>query len=316
MKSLKSVSRFLAFPIFLLAGSCVNDPAKKPQTGIPSLGSFQVSLWDSSEISPTAYSTVFGQIYTGPTPPSLVWVEKTKSGECRLLTPKVPFCDPGCGSEGACVEDGVCRKHPVMMGAGRISVNGLKTKANANSFTMDLGPGGYQPPGGTIVDYPPCDEGAAVTFAASGGDSISAFTVSAKGISPLTVLNDSVTLADGRPVDLEWSPPKQAGNTTVFVTVDISHHGGIKGKIECEGADDGKMQIAGTLVDGLKALGVSGFPKIEISRKAEGINADLKVSLIIESLITKFVNIPGLISCNGDGDCPAGQTCQQDAQCK
>jgi hypothetical protein len=166
------------------------------------------------------------------------------------------------------------------------------------------------------LNFPPFAEGDAVSFSASGDSGVSAFNVSSRGISPLVLLNDSLTLADGKPINLEWTPPKSAGATVISVEVDISHHGGIKGKIECEGADDGKLEIAAALVDKLKALGVSGYPNIGISRKATTTNAAVHEDLVLESGITKALAIPGLISCEDDDGCPDGQTCQKDLQCK
>ena len=107
-----------------------------------------------------------------------------------------------------------------------------------------------------------------------------------------------------------------AGKSAISVRVDISHHGGIKGAIECEGPDNGSLEIAATLVDKLKALGVSGFPKIDISRKATGTHPDVHVDLTIESTVEKSLTIPGIISCTGDDECPTGQTCKQDLKCQ
>src|SRR5690606_38456471 len=142
------------------------------------------------------------------------------------------------------------------------------------------------------------------------------FTVSAKGIPPLVLLNDSISLEDGKPVDLRWTPPAQPGNSRISVDVDISHHGGSRGMIECEGPDNGAMIIAGALVDQLKALGISGFPKMEISRQAVGVHPEFEVELVLESRVTKYIGIPGLISCSDHLDCPDGQTCADDMQCK
>jgi hypothetical protein len=134
----------------------------------------------------------------------------------------------------------------------------------------------------------------------------------------LHILNDSITLADGQAISLKWTAPgaANAANSTIFVMVDISHHGGSKGKIECEGPDNGALEIPAALVDKLKALGVSGFPKIEVSRRAVGTSASVDAEVVLESMDNKLLNIPGLISCGGDEDCPGTQKCQQDLQCK
>lgn len=314
MHPLESRYRIWVFPLFLFVGSCMNDPGggAKPPTGNQSTsGSFQVSLLEAE-----GYTSVLGRVFSGPSPSSIVWKEAGKSGSCKVLTPRVPFCETPCGSAAACVEDNKCQDFPKPIGVGKVVVKGLKTKSGATSFTMDPIQKSYQPPGGVIVDFPPFAEGDAVTISAGGDTAVGAFSVSAPGITPLKVLNDTITLLDGKPINLEWTAPGNPAASTISVKVDISHHGGSKGKIECEGPDTGRLEISASLVDQLKALGVSGFPEIEITRKSAGTNPVVHVDLILESMVSKFLSIPGLISCNPGDECPAGQTCQQDLQCK
>ncbi|MEO6095484.1 MAG: hypothetical protein ABIW76_07360 [Fibrobacteria bacterium] len=310
-------SPVLVFSLALLAASCMDDSGggKTPTGNGPSFGSFQVSLVEPTGTT-QGFTSVLGLINTGPTPSSFIWEEGAKSGSCRIFTPRVPFCETTCGSDAICVENNTCRDSPTPISVGKVSVNGLKTKAGAASFNMDPIRNLYQPAGGVILAFPPFAEGDAVTFTAGGDTSVAAFTVSAKGIAPLAALKDSFALADGKPIELEWTPPKDPGASFVSVLVDLSHHGGTKGKIECEGPDNGKLEIAAVLVDQLKALGVSGFPKIEISRKVISTNADVNVSLVLESLVTRPLAIPGLISCIENVECPDGLTCQKDFRCK
>jgi hypothetical protein len=200
---------------------------------------------------------------------------------------------------------------------GKVTVTGVKLKSAAASFAMTQLFNNYQPGVADSLAYPPFAEGDAVTFSAAGDSALGAFKVTATGIGLLTVLNDTITMADGKPITLKWTAPAKAGASVVAVYVDISHHGGSKGKIECEGPDNGSLVIAANLVDQLKALGVSGYPKIEITRKSTGTNADVKVSLVVESLVSRDLEIPGLISCDGStAVCPDGKTCQPDLQCK
>jgi hypothetical protein len=317
MMHFKSTLRILLLPLFLLAGSCTNDPDEgaKPPGGGKAYGTFQVSLIAPTDIT-QGYTSVLGQLYDGPTPSPVNWVEAEKGGSCKLLTPKVPFCATPCGSGSTCVADGQCQVYPKAIGAGKVSVSGIKTKDGATAFTMDPLNKSYQPAAGAILAFPPFAEGDAVTFSAAGDTAAAAFSISAKGIGPLHVLNDSITLSDGQAISLKWTPPANAANSSISVMVDISHHGGSKGKIECEGPDNGAMEISAALVDKLKALGVSGFPKIEVSRRSVGASASADAELVLESMVNKDLNIPGLISCGGDEDCPDGKLCQQDRQCE
>ena len=313
-----SPSRLWALPFFLLAGSCMNDPggSGKPVVLGPSSGVFRVNLIAPAEGSP-GRATIAGKVYAGETPSAINWVEKGASGACKVYTPTTPFCEIACGSGALCVADNTCKDFPKSVSAGKVTVTGIKLKSGAPSFTMTPLFNNYQPGAADSMSYPPFAEGDAVTFSAAGDTSVGAFKVTAAGISLLNVLNDTITLADGKPISLKWTAPAKAGVSVVSVFVDISHHGGSKGKIECEAPDNGSLEIAASLVDKLKAFGVSGYPKIEITRKAKGTNADVKVDLVLESLVSKELQIPGLISCDGVNTlCPTGMTCQQDLQCK
>lgn len=305
-------------PLCLLAASCMNEPGdggKKPTVIKPSAGAFQVSLREPTDFSGAATS-VEGQVFDGPSPSALAWKETGQSGGCTLLEPNAPFCSTPCGSEGLCVENNKCQAYAKPVGVGQVTVQGIKTKAGTAAFVMTPINLFYQPASGDSLSFPPFAEGDLVTFSASGDTTVPAFKVVAQGITRLQVKGDSLVLADGKPIVLEWTAPANPGKSGISVLVDISHHGGTRGKIECETDDDGSLEIAASLVDKLKALGVSGFPKVEVARKAIATNSDVHVDLVLESRIVKSLHIPGLISCDHIDDCPLGQTCQQDMQCK
>jgi hypothetical protein len=105
---------------------------------------------------------------------------------------------------------------------------------------------------------------------------------------------------------------------TCHVSIDISHHGGIKGIIECDAEDTGSLELSAALLTELLNLGVAGFPTIHISRRFVGSTtiAPGRVELAVVSDVLIPVEIPGLTSCNDDSSCPNGQTCQADETCK
>jgi hypothetical protein len=144
---------------------------------------------------------------------------------------------------------------------------------------------------------------------------VGAFTATAKGISPLMVKDGVLLMEDGKPLVLEWTAPTMSG-TKVHVELDISHHGGTKGKIECLADDNGRLEVAADLVTRLKALGVAGWPIAEMTRQSKGTSQQVKVDLLLESKFVKDITIPGLTSCSDDDSCPTGQTCQLDLTCK
>jgi hypothetical protein len=304
----------------LLAISCLNDGGKgdDPPTVKKELyGRFLVNLVEGTSFS-DPFASVVGRVTDGPTPSVLAWDTTATSGACKLLVPRAPFCDPGCGSSHACLDEGgtsVCKPYPKALNVGTVTLTGLKTTSGATSITMSPILLTYQPTAGTVFQFPPFAEGDAVTVSAS-GDTVGAFTLSAKAIKPLAPLFDSIILADNQAVTLQWAPKGGTGSSTVSAQVDISHHGGLKGIIACEGPDDGQLTIAATLVNQLKALGIAGFPTVELARHASGARGDMSVDLWIESRVTRAVSIPGLVSCFDDEDCPSGQTCQQDFKCQ
>ncbi len=196
-------------------------------------------------------------------------------------------------------------------------VTGVTSSAGA-SFDSAPIVNGYQPPSGTTLAIPPFVEGADVTLAASGSSLVQSFTLSAPGVAPIALDQQTVQLATGSDVNLTWSAGSETVGARIAVDIDISHHGGLRGQIICDTDDDGALTIASPLVDKLISLGVSGYPSIRVTRAKTGsalINAG-RVDLVVSSTTERSVTIPGLTSCSGDEDCQTGETCQDDLQCK
>ncbi len=281
------------------------DSADAEQT----FGTFVVTLnhYDTS-------ASLLGAINDGVTPSAPIWETVMRVGSCRLLKPRNPFCEEGCPG-GLCVEDDSCQMSPTPIDVGKVTSNGLKTTDGATTFTMKMIGTSYQP--SVTLDFPPFSEGDPVTMAAEGKGSVAAFTLSAKGISLLKILNDTIKLLDSQAIDLRWEPPAIAGNTRIYVLIDITYHGGTKAKIECDCEDDGELIIPAAMLDKLKTFGISGWPRIDIVRRQVGpVDPTVKAKLILEYTRTIGLVIPGIISCNNDGQCPEGQTCQPDRKCK
>jgi len=204
---------------------------------------------------------------------------------------------------------------PAALDAGTITVRGMKTASGTASFTMDPVLGVYQP-AGIQFRNPPFAEGDSVVVSAAGGKGVPAFTLVARGVGIPDLLNDSIVL-DGRTLRILWTPRDPAAEaSSMLIGLEVSHHGGIKGVIECVAEDDGEAEIAGTLVTQLKELGVSGFPQIELLRRSSGGLEGHGVSLVVEAVILRYATIPGLISCREDAECPEGQSCQADFKCQ
>jgi hypothetical protein len=279
-----------------------------PQTPV---GGFVIDLV-SARGSNSAYTAVQGKVYDGPVPSPIVWSVMEEAAGCRLLVPRVPFCSPGCGGTAVCAEDGRCDPYPAAQNLGRVEVTGL----GAGTFGMDAIGGTYQPSASVSLPYPPFSEGAAVQLAAEGSVSFPSFSLSGQGIAPIEV-RDEFALAEGKTLPVVWAPPAVPGAGAIEVKLDISHHGGTRGKIECEVADSGSLEIPASQISKLLALGVAGFPTIVVTRVASGSTATSRgqIGLRVVSGMELEVEIPGLRSCTSNDDCPSGQRCQADLSC-
>ena len=280
------------------------------------IGSFTVTLVPAmsggggAQAAP-AYTSVFGKVHDGPVPAAVVWTVVEEANGCRLSTPRVPFCSVPCGGAAVCVDGGSCVSQPRAQDLGRVHVTGLGTGA----FDMEPIAGNYQPSAGVALPYPPFREGGVVRVAAPGG-ALGAFSIESRGIAPL-VFEQNPTLVSGQPLRLTWTAPGQPDLSRIEVKLDISHHGGARGTIECEVPDSGSLEIPASQVSQLLALGVAGFPTIVVTRAATGTAAVRAgvIALRVLSTVERAVEIEGLRSCTGDGECPAGKKCRSDLTC-
>lgn len=314
--SVEENARRLLVVALLLHGCGAPSPVM-PDAGAPSdaaLGGFVVSLVAAmvgeGQATP-AYTSVLGKVHDGEMPSAIVWELVEDTGGCRLLTPRVPFCSASCGGAAACVDGDRCLPYPKALNLGRVHVQGL----GAAAFDMEPVAGNYQPGAGVALPYPPCGEGVPVRVAASGG-ALGAFSIESRGIAPL-IFDQTPALVSGQPLRLDWTPPGSAPSSRIEVKLDISHHGGAKGKIECEVPDTGSLEIPAPQVARLLALGVAGFPTILVTRVAAGTTAVHAgvISLRVLSAVERPVVIDGLRSCTEDSQCPAGKVCRTDLTC-
>lgn len=263
------------------------------------------------------FTALLGKVFSGPTPESTVWDEVEASAGCKLLTPRVPFCDPGCGSGSVCVDDDRCQASPTAISVGKVTLRGVRTADGSDGFTADPIKNTYQTPVTIKLPYPAFAEGAAISLSAAGAD-VAGFVLGGRGIAPLALAGEGgFPIKTGMPLTLSWAAPVSADNSRVRVKLDISHHGGSKGKVECDVADNGALSIAASLVDKLVALGVAGFPTIVVTREAVASTPTSagRVDLRTYSYVERAIEIDGLVSCSSVDDCPTGHLCRDDLTC-
>jgi len=278
------------------------------------VGGFVVKLNAPKTSENDGYTSIFGKIYDGPTPQAIVWEPESTSGNCTLYKPRVPFCEESCGGSAVCVEDDVCMNYPKSLSAGTITVKGIETSDGKTEFTMSPISNNYQ--SADTHPYPAFDEGGSIELTAD-GDTVKKFTLTSFGIAPFVLLNETIPLKEDSPLTLSWEEPSVSDQTKVHIRLDISHHGGSKGKIECVTLDSGSLEISSDLLEELLNLGVAGFPTIIVSRMAVG-NYQSEygiINLSVSSEVEKEVLIDGLTSCTDDEDCADGETCQDDLTC-
>lgn len=243
-----------------------------------------------------------GRFFDGPTPSPIPLELDSEEGDCQLFVPSHPFCSTACGAD-ACTADDVCTKYPSALAVGAISIEGLGTTLNLQpSTSMFI----YQPPS---LAYPPCTEGDPVKASASG------FSLEAKCIAPLEVTSaEPIPVKTGMPVQLTWKPASTAG-ARIRIGLDLAHHGGKKGEIDCDVPDTGSFDIPEALVTKLISLGLAGFPTISVSRVSIGTDdAVPEVELIISQSVLRAIDT-GVESCQEDGECTAPAKCKDDKTC-
>jgi len=275
------------------------------------VGTFEIELPAATE---DGIPSIVGKVYDGPTPQTLVWEASTEDGDCRLFTPRVPYCPDPCGGDAACVEDETCQPYPTARSVGAVTLSGVNTESG-EPITLTPVANGYQSVSDMLVE-PPFAGGDEIALAAEGGY-FAPFSISARGIAALSFPNESLALSAGTGLALTWDPA-ESSESRIHIKVDLSHHGGTKGKIECDVADDGAAEISAALVDELMGLGLAGFPTIVIARRQVGAT-DIEVGtveLVIASSVEIPIDIDGLISCTDDTQCPDDETCQTDLTCQ
>lgn len=307
------------------SGSGGSTGATGGGSAIPSLvvGSFQIEMSVPEDAPDTLRTSVLGKVNGGASPPTIVWETTKTDGECWLEVPRVPFCSEGCGAD-VCVDDDVCMPYPEGHSVGEVKLRGLKLVGGGSDLTLKEIAKAYQPGAGVMFDDPPFSEGDAIELSAAGGD-YAAFELTTSGVAPLVISSTDFELADDKDLELTWQAAADPASSVVHLKLDISHHGGSRGLIECDATDDGMLSVPAALVGELLGLGFAGFPNLVATRSSrDGVQlAPGRVELVVSSKAQHPVTIAGLTSCTGaepepgaPPECPDGTTCQSDFTCQ
>jgi hypothetical protein len=264
------------------------------------------------------YTAVLGAVLDRKQPEAIIWDATLTDGACVLRVPRVPFCDPGCGGSAVCVDEDTCAPYGSKQDLGTVHATGLMTTTGASALDLTAIAGNYQVPGNLQLAYPAFAPGGAITLAASGSAFTPAFTLTGKGISPLQLTSADPALARNEPLTITWTAPAGDAATRVWLALDISHHGGSKGKIECDAPDTGALTLSAQIMTRLLDLGAAGFPTVIVIRQAttSSLVTSGRVDLVVSSKIERPVTVPGITSCTEDEQCTPPQTCQADLTCR
>lgn len=254
-----------------------------------------------------------GAISDGVAPTGVHRVIRSE-GACELLGPRDLFCATACGSGMTCAGDDMCVPTPMKQSAGTVTVTGLlaPVEASANGIT-----GEYN---ATISNpYPAFETGAAIELSAAGGV-VPAFKLHGWGVPELVTSLSTVNVVSGSPVALTWDATGvNTDHSEIFINFSVNVHGAITGWIECTVPDTGSFDLPASLVSDLIELGLSGFPRMTMTRRsadATDLSTGNCVDFEVGSQVTIELTVDGLVSCNDDDDCPEGQTCTPELSCE
>lgn len=301
-------SRFAALALLASLSACSSSDSPPTNTKVGTLeGNFTAELIAAvPELGTPAFTKFLGVVYDGHYPDIIQLAVDSQQNGCELLVPKTPFCSPSCGATGVCTAENTCTLYPKAQDLGDVHLTGLGT---TEVVMPSMGPGfNYQPD--VTLPNPSCSEGAPVVVTTKD------FTIEGKCIAPFNLTTNPVPVRSGQGIPLAWTAPGVSGISKVFIHLDIAHHGGKKGEINCEVPDTGSFEVPEPLVTKLVSLGLAGFPTIVVGRKSTAAAAtQSEVKLSVSSSVEKSVDT-GVKSCSDTSECPTGQTCQPDLTCK
>lgn len=272
------------------AGS--SAPAGGGPTG--TVGSFSVVLNPAiDETGP--YTSVFGTVYGGPYPTDVIETAVADNDVCTVYKFSRHTCT-GCATSQTCTDTDVCTDKPSLVSVGEVTLTGV----GASQVKLSAVNNNYQYAGD--LTYPGFAEGDDITLAAAGGH-YPAFDVTAQGVAPVELSEDTYALSSGSPLTLEWTAGD--GTADVEVELNLSKHGGSAGYLKCAVDDSGSLTIPADLITALVDLGVAGFPQLTVRRSshAEAQVGSAAVALHVVALAVPTLEVEGVCSCFNASEC-------------
>lgn len=273
----------------------------RPCARAEKVGDFGVALQSDGS---RRFTNFQGSVKGGPNPLDDL-EQKRVSGVCRLLAGKVRQCPQSCTNGKVCGPALTCVDIPSQKNAGTITVSGvgmgLTVSPSGTGFYLNT----------ESIAYPGFDAGATIGLTAAGGE-FPAFSLTVKGVAPLTVTPPTEAVRKGAPLRLSWEPSSVMTGARLHIIVSLDNHGttATRQQIECDAPDTGSLDIPEVLVSALWDLGVSGFPSLTMRRRAVESKTVgpgcVEFNVFAEEVLE--LQLEGITSCTEPEDCP-GKTC-------
>jgi hypothetical protein len=286
------------------AGGAASGAGGSAGASAPLYGNFTFEVVEETpETDP--FTRFQGAVFDGQYPPPFPLTLDSTDGDCELWVPTNASCPAGC-SGGVCTAAGVCSLYPKEVSVGPVTVEGIDPAA----FTVSPITTKFVYQATSSLPNPPCTEGS--TFGVSG----SGFSVQAKCIKPLVLTSTiPIPVMSGSPVALTWEAADEP-TARINVKLDIAHHGGRKGEIQCDVADTGSFSIPAALVTKLVNLGLAGFPTIGVKRIVHATSTEEPGLVLVMAAPLERAVDTGIESCNESTDCEDGEVCNDFKICE
>ncbi len=253
-----------------------------------------------------SYTTVQGQVADGVVPVTILRNVQEEGG-CRLMKRENPFCDPPCGPGFTCDYDGECLPFPEPQDLGSAHVRGL-----VENVSMDPVQPGFNY---FAVGLPrqSMRTGETVQLRTTGGV-FDGFELWGVGTAPFSLPEELLwTIAESTALELEWDAAPEGSRSEMAFRLNIDQHGTSPATLMCAFPDTGSATVPGTMIDGLRGAGVTGWPTGSLIRRtvdsvtlSDGVGC---VEFSVSAPRVVNVTVSGYIPCNAMNPCPDGLEC-------
>jgi hypothetical protein len=194
--------------------------------------------------------TFSGVYWDGPDPGLLDSVLEEDGCAFYRYVPRE--CDPPCDPPLACAFDETCRPWPQYLSVGTISVTGTDPP-------LEIEPTEFNSYYTTEVYEDLFGPGDALTVSAAGSFDVGPFSVTVAGVPLLEPYEQTVTMVEGEPLVISWTPADGPDDAVVRVHLDNDHHG-VAAYAECEvPSAEGQILVPESIVEKMIEAGGSGI---------------------------------------------------------